>query len=127
MPRTHSTPALPVHRQHAATARTQDQERHATAIYLADQATIRALTQRVQHLERTVRTFLGARRLTAPQRQELVNLLAGVRAPAAQEKFRWVAEQYDALLPAGQAAVDAALVACPRRPVSATATMTGGR
>jgi hypothetical protein len=38
---------------------------------------------------------------------------------ASVDKFRWVIEQYDALLPEGQAAVDAALLALPRRPVSA--------
>lgn len=34
------------------------------------------------------------------------------------DKLQWVIQQYDALLPEGQAAVDAALVALPRRPVS---------
>ena len=89
----------------------------------ADQATIRTLTQRVQLLERTVRTFLGARQLTAPQRQELVLLLAGVRAPAddTAEKGRWVADQYHAQ--DGQTAIDLALVAFPRRPVAATAPL----
>ncbi len=114
-------------RSHAAMARAQiqDQERNRTAIYLADQATIRTLTQRVQLLERTVRTFLGARQLTAPQRQELVLLLAGVRAPAddTAEKGQWVADQYHALQPDGQTAIDLALVAFPRRPVAATAPL----
>jgi hypothetical protein len=32
------------------------------------------------------------------------------------DKLEWVIQQYDALLPDGQAAVDAALVALPRRP-----------
>ena len=40
--------------------------------------------------------------------------------PAAEtiEKLQWVMQQYDALLPDGQAAVDAVLVALNRRPVS---------
>jgi len=34
------------------------------------------------------------------------------------DKLQWVIQQYDALLPEGQSAIDAALLALPRRPVS---------
>lgn len=34
------------------------------------------------------------------------------------EKFRWVIENYDALWPEGQYAIDLALIALPRRPVA---------
>jgi hypothetical protein len=40
------------------------------------------------------------------------------RATPIDNKLQWVIQQYNALLPAGQAAVDDVLVALPRRPVS---------
>jgi hypothetical protein len=40
------------------------------------------------------------------------------RATPIDNKLQWVIEQYEALLPDSQAAIDACLVALPRRPVS---------
>lgn len=75
---THRIPRRRRSARHAAAERAQSQQL-VSAIYLADQATIRTLTCRVQHLERTVRTFLGARRLTTPPRHELIELRHGLR------------------------------------------------
>ena len=69
-----------------AAAEREQSAQWAAAIYLADQDKIRALTRRVHHLERTVRTFLGARLLTTRQRAELVGVLAGLRAPVARPR-----------------------------------------
>jgi hypothetical protein len=57
---THKVPRRRLSSRHAAAERAQSQER-ATAMYLADQATIRTLTRRLQHLheDRPMRTVLG--------------------------------------------------------------------
>lgn len=57
------------------------QRRAAARTLEREQQKVRALEGRVKRLESTIRTFLFARKLTAAQRDELVEILAGLRSP----------------------------------------------